>query len=82
MITTKQVRAIIRKHIPDIGSWRDPIWTNKWRDDNVRNIKIYDRRGSEALLKELRAAAGAKNVRVVYGYSMFSDGITVRCVLG
>lgn len=81
MLTTKQVRAIMRKHIPGLGSWNNPIWTNKWDETDKRSIKIYDVNNNKALLAELKAKAGAKNVRQVPG-SGYCEGITVRCVLG
>ena len=80
MLTTKQVRAIIRKHDPDLGSLYSPIWTNKWDDTNKRSIKIYDSGDTAALLQELRALAGAENVRIVPNDN-YCDAITVRCVI-
>ncbi len=80
MVTTKQVRAIFRKHIPKLGTWKNPIWTNKWNDTNQRSIKVYNSGDTAALLQELRAQAGAENVRIVPN-DRYCDAITVRCVI-
>ena len=80
MLTTKQVRAIIRKHVPNMGTWYNPVWTNKWDDTNKRSIKVYNSGDTAALLQELRDLAGAENVRIVPNDN-YCDAITVRCVI-
>ena len=80
MLTTKQVRAIIRKHVPNLGTWYNPVWTNKWDDTNKRSVKVYNSGDTAALLQELRAQAGAENVRIVPSKT-YCDAITVRCVI-
>jgi hypothetical protein len=80
MITTKQVRAIIRKHVPNSGTWYNPVWTNKWNDTNQRSVKVYNSGDTAALLQELRDLAGPENVRIVPNDN-YCDAITVRCVI-
>jgi hypothetical protein len=80
MLTTKQVRAIIRKHVPNLGTWYNPVWTNKWNDTNQRSVKVYNSGDTAALLQELRDLAGAENVRIVPNDN-YCDAITVRCVI-
>lgn len=81
MLTTKQVRAIIRKHIPNAGSWYNPIWTNKVKDLTVRNVKCYDAGDNTALIAELQQLAGTENVRTTppAGNWSHAGGIIVTC---
>lgn len=78
MLTTKQVRNVMRNHLFDS---RD-IWTNKTTGDktNIRRVKCYmpqDNRKANKLLADLKKAAGAENVRITNGD--WRMGITVRC---
>ena len=85
MLTTKQVRNIMRNHLFDS---RD-IWTNKTTGDttNIRRVKCYmpnDTRKATRLINDLKKAAGADNVNLTtnnhaYGYGR--PGITVRCIV-
>jgi len=83
MLTTKQVRAIIRKH-----TTAAEIWTDKPRHDyigSLRRVKCYfDNNG--VLLRALQKAAGSQNVTVTTGnhHSMYDrgPGIVVKCLLG
>jgi len=74
MLTTKQVRAIMRKHNP----YRT-LWTNKTTGDNsnIRRVKCYYYNNRDrALYDELVQKTGLENVRVTS-----EGGLTVRCVL-
>ena len=85
MLTTKQVRNVMRKHLTSTYG----LYTNKTKDDttNIRRVKCYMPRTTKesmALLTELRALAGASNVNVTKGdqsYGYGRPGITVRCVV-
>jgi hypothetical protein len=81
MITTQQVRDIIRTHRP--GAL---IYTNKTTGHKgpERRVKCYFRNDKE-LLAELKKAAGADNVTLTAGgdgYYSVGQGIVVKCVLG
>ena len=83
MLTTLQVRAIIRKHTD--SQFVDPIYTNKTRKNpgNQRTVKCYYYRNAK-LLKALQKAAGKQNVNLTVGgkwYGAQGPGITVKCVL-
>jgi hypothetical protein len=80
MITTQQVRDIIRTHRPDAL-----IYTNKTTGYKgpERRVKCYFR-GDTELLAALKKAAGADNVSVTAGgdgYYSIGQGIVVKCVL-
>lgn len=81
MLTTKQARAIIRKHIPNAGSWYNPIWTNKVKDPTVRTVKCYDAGDNSQLIKELKRRGGAGTVRTTEpaGDWSHAGGIIVTC---
>ena len=84
MLTTTQVRAIIRKH-KTVSIW-DPIWTNKTRKNpgNQRSVKCYFLDNYD-LLDALIVAAGKENVKVTPGAqysSALGPAITVKCNLG
>ena len=84
MLTTKQVRAIIRKHIPTAGGWFNPIWTNKLKDPALRTVKCYDAGNTAALVRELKRKGGAKSVRITapsanHCGQMHTGGIVVTC---
>jgi hypothetical protein len=83
MLTTKQVRAIIRKHIPNAGSWYDPIWTNKLKNPALRTVKCYNTAAnSTALIAELHQLAGEENVRLTPNAPWArAGGIIVTCRL-
>ncbi len=73
MLTTKQVRDIMRKHNP-----HRTLWTNKTTGDNsnIRRVKCYYYDTDRALYDELLEKCGLENVRVTS-----EGGLTVRCVL-
>lgn len=86
LLTTLQVRKIMRKH----GG--EPLYTNKTTGDtsNIRRVKAYYY-GNKKMLKALQKKCGQKNVTLTsgggdslsgfgYGYSG-QPGVTVRCVL-
>lgn len=85
MLTTKQVRNVMRKHLTSTYG----LYTNKTKDDttNIRRVKCYMPRNTKeamALLSELRNLAGPSNVNVTSGdhsYGYGRPGITVRCVV-
>ena len=85
MLTTKQVRNVMRKHLTSTYG----LYTNKTKDDttNIRRVKCYMPRNTKeamALLTELRNLAGPSNVNVTSGdhpYGACRPGITVRCVV-
>lgn len=84
MLTTIQVRAIMRRHIKT-NAW-DRIWTNRWKNSgDVRSVKCYepsDFKQSMTLLRELQRLAGANNVNITAGSEYLShSGITVRCLI-
>jgi hypothetical protein len=81
MITTKQVRDIMRKYTESV------IYTNKVKAKNERSVKCYlpsDPVVAKKLLSELDAAAGESCVST-YKYSSYYyaplDSVTVRCVI-
>jgi hypothetical protein len=81
MLTTTQVRAIIRK----FPSNAREIYTNKTTKGttNLRSVKCYFL-DNYALLKELQTAAGHNNVSVTIGsdgYRSGGEGIVVKCIL-
>jgi len=81
MVTTKQVRDVMRKH----GVSSCEIWTNKyqgWPSDK-RTVKCYFNRRN-AMVEELIALAGADNVKVTpgAGHCYSGLGIVVYCVKG
>ena len=83
MLTTKQVRNIMRKH------GHNELWTNKTTGDttNIRRVKCYapyNNAKLNALLAELNKLAGKANVRMTSGeqtYGYGRPGIVVKCVL-
>ena len=79
MITTKQVRNIIRTHRPDAL-----IYTNKTTGYKgpERRVKCYFRNDTE-LMFLLMTAAGPENVHTTeyYGYGA-SAGLIVKCHIG
>ena len=85
MLTTKQVRKVMRNHLFDSCD----IWTNKTTGDttNIRRVKCYmpnDNRKATNLINDLKKAAGADNVRLTSGeatYGYGRPGITVRCIV-
>jgi len=78
MLTTTQVRAIIRKHTVNT-QWG--VWTNKTTGYTgpERRVKCYFRDNIE-LLTALRKAAGENNVYLTD--NGMGSGIIVKCVLG
>ena len=81
MLTTKQARAIIRKHMPNAGSWYNSIWTNKLKDPALRTVKCYDDGNNTKMIAELKRKGGAKNVRTTEptGDWSHAGGIIVTC---
>lgn len=86
MLTTKQVRNIMRKHLTSTYG----LYTNKTAGDttDIRRVKCYMPRNTKegmSLLSELRASAGVSNVNVTKGEHSWGygrPGITVRCIIG
>ena len=78
MISTLQVRTIIRKHF---NSNSPTMWTNKTKGHKGlnRRVKCYAFGNYQPLLSELRSAAGAMNVTV--GGGGYYCSIIVKCVL-
>jgi len=81
MLTTKQVREIMRK-----GSWTRWIYTNKVKDPSVRHVKCYYNpryNKDAAVLAKLKELAGNDNVWVTKGarYGNSLQGIIVKCKL-
>jgi hypothetical protein len=82
MITTQQVRDIIRTHRPDAL-----IYTNKTPGHKgpERRVKCYYR-GDIKLLVKLLTAAGVENVRITSGGTGYDvaprAGIVVKCHIG
>lgn len=79
MLTTVEVRGIMRKH------GKVTLYTNKTAGDKTRNRRVkcyFSGTTSHPLYKELIAKAGVKNVTLTDG-SWFQGprGMTVRCVL-
>ena len=76
--TTKQIRAIMRRH-DAFG-----IYTNKTTGDSSdnRRVKCYYY-GNENLLNELCQVAGRENVTLTPGinYRDITPGIVVKCIL-
>jgi hypothetical protein len=82
MITTKQVRNIMRKYTDD------SIYTNKITDASKRRIKCYlpaDAVEANKLISELEAAAGFANVDINYdssvSYRIPRSSVIVTCVI-
>ena len=78
MLTTIQVRAIMRKH-----GFGGTLYTNKsaGHEGRERRVKMYGH-GTAALQKELAQAGGADTLTFTFnmGYNE-TDGLTVRCLL-
>ena len=83
MLTTKQVRHIMRNHLFNSSD----IWTNKTTGDmsNIRRVKCYmpgENKKANALLADLNKAAGRANVSITNGSDYYGrPGITVRCIV-
>jgi hypothetical protein len=85
MLTTKQVRNIMRNHLTSTYG----LYTNKTTGDttNIRRVKCYmprDNREATKLINALKKAAGADNVNLTSGeatYGYGRPGITVRCLV-
>ena len=85
MLTTKEVRKIIRKHTTGADIWTDKPVPHRSYTGSLRRVKCYfDNNG--VLLRALQKAAGSGNVIVTRGnpYNMFDrgPGIVVKCLLG
>ena len=86
MVTTREVRAVMRKY----DSWYT-IYTNKTTGDTSRRrrVKCYkpgDAKKADALLKELRELAGEENVtvytpNVLRPWCNTHDSVVVKCEL-
>ena len=81
MITTKQVRAIMRQHTTNTYG----IYTNKTRahTGTERRVKCYFRNNTNLLIA-LQKAAGAENVKVTDGGNgpwAGGPAIVVKCLL-
>jgi hypothetical protein len=79
MLTTKQVRAIMRQYpISRYG-----VYTNKTKGHTGVNRRVKCYYGNnDALLNALIKAAGSNNVNLTAGYGYSANaGITVKCVL-
>ena len=77
MITTKQVRSIMRNHS------KFSVYTNKTTGHMGldRRVKCYYRGTQDIpLLYALQNAAGVENVNIT-SYSAGNRGITVKCML-
>ncbi|MCA1800098.1 MAG: hypothetical protein LC650_02245 [Actinobacteria bacterium] len=86
LVTTKQVRDVMRTHGHDSGS----VYTNKVKsaDGTVRSVKCYYC-DNDRLVADLRKLAGAENVKITQGGEIrevpgtrdpfILPGITVRC---
>jgi hypothetical protein len=82
MLTTTQVRAIIRKHSTNTYG----IYTNKTKDHTgpERRVKTYFRNDVD-LFRALQKAAGRANVYLTPGSDYchsIGPAIIVKCVLG
>lgn len=81
MLTTTEVRAIMRKH------GRESIWTNKapGHAGNVRTVKCYEPWDFDVytrLSRELCKKAGRDNVSFTSGGGEVGmPGIVVKCVI-
>lgn len=78
MLTTKEVRKIMRKY------GRDELYTNQVKDPNQRRVKCYapqDMTTYRALIEELFQKAGEENVTETDGCGLGFGipGITVLC---
>jgi hypothetical protein len=85
MLTTKEVRKIIRKHTTGADIWTDKPVPHRSYTGTLRRVKCYfDNNG--VLLRALQKAAGRDNVTVTRGnpYNRFDrgPGIVVKCLLG
>lgn len=82
MLTTKEVRAIMRKH--GKGRGFELIYTNKVKDPNVRHVKCYySEHRDHALMDALCIEAGYENVKLTMDghlkcYSQV-PGLIVKC---
>ena len=83
MLTTKQVRNVMRNHLFN----RADIWTNKTSGNFsiYRSVKCYvpsNDTKAAALLAALVEAAGEDNVKVTDGSEYLAwPGIIVRCTI-
>ena len=85
MLTTTEVRKIIRKHTTGADIWTDKPVPHRSYTGSLRRVKCYFD-GNGVLLRALQKAAGSGNVTVTRGnpYSMYNrgPGIVVKCLLG
>jgi hypothetical protein len=84
MLTTLQVRAIIRKHI-QTNIW-NTIWTNKPSKNcgDRRTVKVYfNGAATHPMIRELRrAGVDLDDMNFTAGSQYLgAAGLTVRCVL-
>lgn len=77
MITTVQVRAIMRKHNAH------HIWTNKTKGHKglARRVKCWATGDKVAMMSELRSVAGASNVYEGTDPAAYYGSIIVKCEL-
>jgi hypothetical protein len=88
MLTTKQVRNIIKKYT----SRNNFMYTNKTKGDTSSNRRvktyIWHISNLDALVAELQAKAGKENVKVTsyfptqYPNGPYGPGLVVKCVKG
>jgi hypothetical protein len=78
MLTTKQVRAIMRSHnVPAIYMYTNKTYAST---SNVRRVKCYLAPCvNQQLVQVLKAATNPKNVKIVY--NNFFHSLIVTCVL-
>ena len=83
MLTTKEVRKIIRKYRTGAAIWTDKPVPHSSYTDPLRRVKCYYD-GNGVLLRALQKAAGSGNVTVTKGnpYRNRGPGIVVKCLLG
>lgn len=82
MLTTKEVRKIIRKHTTGEAVWTDKPVPNRSYTGPLRRVKCYFD-GNGVLLRALQKAAGSGNVTVTRGLGYGrGPGIVVKCLLG
>jgi hypothetical protein len=83
MLTTRQVRDILKQHVQQ--NVFNPFWTNKTRKNpgNLRAVKVYLEGNTSRVIHALvRAGVDLNDINVTAGSEYRGiGGLTVRCIL-
>jgi hypothetical protein len=83
MLTTRQVRDILKQHVQQ--NVFNPFWTNKTRKNpgDVRSVKVYLEGNTSRVIHALvKAGVDLNDINVTPGSEYRGvGGLTVRCIL-